>query len=120
MPVTQVVIGTTAYELSPLRMKYIKQVSALVKEQAPTEVYASVSRFFPIITASIQTKNPTFTEDKLEDATLEQVLTAWAAVVDVSGITITTKVGEPKPTKDSTGASSTEGLQPASAGTTVQ
>jgi hypothetical protein len=120
MPESKVTIAGKEYEISPLKMKHIRAITEMVKANAPSGVYDSLSRFFPYITASIKEKNPDFTQEMIEDGTLDEINTVVTTVIDYSGIKITAKSGEAKPVQDSIGDTSTENLPPQPAGTTVQ
>jgi hypothetical protein len=92
----KITIAGKEYVISPLRMKHLRQITEMLKQDAPTAVYESLSRFFPYIAASIQEKQPEFKQESIDDGTLDEINTAWIAVIDYSGIKIVPKV-ETKP-----------------------
>lgn len=113
-----VTIGGKDYEISPLRLKHLKQITTLLSKDAPTDVYASLERFYPFITFSIQQKDPSFTVEMIDEGTLAEINNVVNAVIDYSGIKVVAK-GEQKPTASSTGLPSTDASVPQSAGITA-
>lgn len=122
--ITKVKINNVEYEISPLRMKHLKRITTLLSSTAPSGIYADLERWFPFILDSIKEKNASFNEEILQEATMDEINLAWAAIVNISGIVIRTKVGETKPTTTtvpaSTGPASSADSQPPLATPTLQ
>lgn len=118
-----VTINGKQYELSPLKMKALKEISRILTgtsmETLKKGVYDSLERWSPFIVDSIKVKSPDFKVEELEEATLQEFMDAWQKLGEISGIKLVNK-GETKPTAGSTGSSSTDVSAPPSAGTTVQ
>jgi hypothetical protein len=93
----KVTIAGKEYSIAPLKLKHLKLITEMLKTEAPTAVYESLSRFFPFIAASIQEKNPEFKAEMIDEGTLDEINSAWTRIIDYSGIKIVPKVGEPKP-----------------------
>jgi hypothetical protein len=93
----KVTIAGKEYFIAPLKLKYLKLITEMLKEPAPTAIYESLSRFFPFIAASIQEKQPDFKVETIDEGTLDEINTAWAKIIDHSGIKIVPKLGETKP-----------------------
>lgn len=115
----KITIGGNLYEVSPLRCKHLKQLSTITGQgDVIRGTYADLERFAPYITFSLQQKQPEFTQDMLEDATLQEFLDAWNAVISCSGIKFVTS-GEKEPERLS-GESSTQESASLPAGRTLQ
>lgn len=85
-----VTINGQSYELSPLRCKHLKQISALLTQDTQIVpgkgVYAEIEKWMPFIAQSIKIKNPTFDEALLDELTLQEFQDTWNAVVQMSSI----------------------------------
>jgi hypothetical protein len=109
------------YVLSPLRLKYLRRINDTLKETPTASMAVLLDRYSPYIAASIETLNPGFQTELLEELTFEEFLGAWQTTLKVSGIVIQKKEGELQPsTTVSTGAASTVDSVSPLAGTTVQ
>lgn len=116
----KVTINGKSYELSPLRCKHLKRISELVAQAIPDDkagVYGVIEKWMPFILDSIKVNTPDFPESELQEMTLVEFNLAWASLVSISGIEVTTK-GESKPMV-SNGPSSTVDSALPSAGPTV-
>jgi hypothetical protein len=84
-------INGTDYELSPLRCKHLKEISAILKNgiTAPTkDVYSEIEKWMPYIADSIKVKTPTFDASLLDEMTLQEFTDTWNAIVALSGIKV--------------------------------
>jgi len=89
-----VVINGTTYILSPLRCKYLRQISEVLASGtlAPTKgIYTEIEKFMPYIAASIKEKVPTFDQALLDELTLQEFMDTWTQVVAISGIRVVPK-----------------------------
>ena len=92
-----VVIDGNQYAVAPLKCKHLREVSEILrstKTSVPTSVYEDIDRWTPFVLYSIQKKNPDFTKELLEDATLTEFLEAWQTIISISGIRVVQNAGE--------------------------
>jgi hypothetical protein len=97
---TKVKINGSAYNLSPLRLKYLRQITEMLREDTPTDLYENLSRFFPFITISIKEYHPNFTQEILTEGTLGEISDAWSALIECSGIKLSTKTSDEKESEE--------------------
>lgn len=119
---TKVTINSKEYEISPLRCKHLRQVSAILKEQKENPIstlgFSSIDTWMPFIYDSLRIKNLDFKREELDEMTLTEFSTTWDKIVKLSGVTIISG-GEVKPVS-STGDGSTAESPAPSAGVTPQ
>lgn len=94
---TAVTIDGKEYTISPLRLKYLREISEMVSKPVTASAYASIERFFKYITLSIQEKHPEFKSETIDECTADQAIAIWTDVLNLSGIRIISKPGEIKP-----------------------
>lgn len=106
MPVVSVKINGKDYNLAPLRMKHLKQITSYLTSPKPN-LMDRLEVWYPFIEFSVKEGGtPNFSTDELDELTMEQLLEVWTAVQQVTGITVGPKAGETKPVEQ-TGAPST-------------
>lgn len=113
MSEAKVTINKKEYILSPLKMKYLKQISTILSAGVATTggVYSSFERWMPFIVASISENAPEFTNEMMDEMTVQEYTDTWTKLLQISGIQVTNK-GEAKPadliSKPSTDVSATQ------------
>lgn len=124
-------IDGKTYLLGALRCKQLKAISRLLATRRAAgrsaSVWDDIDQFTPFIVDSVKYGGSEgcdkFTAEQVDELTMTQFVAAWQDVVKLSGIQIVNvgpdkKPGEPIPT-ESTGPSSTQGLQVPSDGVTA-
>ena len=116
---TKVTINGKEYEAAPLKVKHLRKITEMLAERDDSgkqNFFNTLSRWIPFITESIQALNKDFTAEMVDEASVDELLTAWNTIVAASGIKFTS--GETKPT-ESTGDASMDASAAPSAGHTV-
>lgn len=94
---SSVTINGKEYLLSPLRMKYLKQLANVLSTQRSTNMVDVFTFWNKFIVASIQDGgSPDFNEAELDELTPNELMDTWNKVKELSGITIGPK-GERTP-----------------------
>jgi len=105
----KITINGIEYELSPLKLKHLKEITVKVAKGLPSGVSATLDTWLPYLLYSIKVKNPNFQDSELDEATLKEITDAADVLLAVSGIVIKNVLkGEQKPA-DSIGDTSTAG-----------
>lgn len=117
----QVTIDGKEYTVSPLRCKHLRQISKILKNKEAQSIqdFSSVERWMPFVLDSLKTLHSEFTQDQLDEMTLQEFNDTWEKIVAISGVQLTGK-GETKPAAKSNGIESSPDLPPAAPGVTVQ
>jgi hypothetical protein len=117
-----VTINEQEFEVSPLRCKHLRTISKILRDKSAQTAtdFSSVERWMPFVLDSLQIKHKDFTQDKLDEMTLQEFNDTWEKIVAISGVQLAGK-GETKPVvKVLSGSESTDESLPAVVGTTVQ
>lgn len=111
-----------SFEISQLRAKHLRRISAILEERAktpPKGLFSEMEQFFPFIAESIQVHNPDFKVEELDEMTLGEFNDIWTKIIQFSGVQLVGK-GEQTPTSERlNGPESTQGSPAPSAGITV-
>jgi len=93
----KVTINEKEYEISPLRCKHLRTISKILRDRTQTTTdFSSVERWMPFVLESLQIKHKEFTQEMLDEMTLQEFNDTWERIVAVSGVQLASK-GEVKP-----------------------
>lgn len=115
-------IGSSEYELAPLRLKHLRKISKQIQETGSsprTPTFADLDKWLPYIGDSIEVGSKDFDRSILDEMTLQEFTEAWTTLLNVSGFKIVAK-GEAKPMEVLTTKESTDALPSAADGPTLQ
>jgi len=114
MSTATVTINGVDYRFSKLRCKHLKKITEMLQEKKNRGIYEELERWMPLIGDSIRYENKDFSDDTLQEATLDEIANAWKTIVASSGIVFTGPKGEQTP-ENLTGQKSMEesAVQPA-------
>jgi hypothetical protein len=86
-------INDQTFLLTPLKCKHLRTISSILRDKSAQTAtdFSSVERWMPFVFDSLHAKHPDFTQEMLDDMTLQEFNDTWEKIVAISGVSLAKK-----------------------------